>query len=459
MDFLPTNVLTFNCNSMIACPSRKAEFSTFLFTHDIKIALLCETFLKKDHVFSIPHYSVVRTDNDVNRGAGTAILIHNSVRYRRVQPPCTTSFDDVTGIQVYNETNTCTFYAVYVRNSTHSIDKACLNKLFASDDRVVLGGDFNARNLRWGCHSSNSRGLSLADYLSHHSLVQMKFPNSPSCYPSDHNRRPSVIDGFLTKNVDSIGNPSSMADLFSDHNPIVLQLSLFVAIDKSDAIDYRRVHWDVFRDLLDARLLGNVNDTYETNSEIEQGVLHFEDMILQSLRAATPRPSRSREDLPPCLKAMIRDKNRLRRLYQKPAFRNAMNKRTINELQHEIDVALREHENARLRNDLRDLRPYDNQMYVHLRRVTSKAPPNPPLEDPSGNVLYSDEQKASCLASVFYGVHGMNANMGDPSFNGLVNDTVEQYLLANSTKGDSISTSIDEIRLEIKLLKGSCPLF
>lgn len=166
----------------------------------------------------------MRTDNDDGRGAGIAILLHESVSFRRVRPPKSELFRDVTAVQMYDHTDTCTLFSVYVPNNVPCVKKKCLNDMFLGDWRVVIGGDYNARNVRWGCVTSNLRDISIYDYVSKHTFVDMRFSSSPTYYFPDPSRKPSVIDGFLTKNVNSVDSPLSVADLFSDHNPVILKI-------------------------------------------------------------------------------------------------------------------------------------------------------------------------------------------------------------------------------------------
>lgn len=62
--------------------------------------------------------------------------------------------------------------------------------------------------------------------------------------------------------------------------------------------------------------------------------------------------------------------------------------------------AMRELKNEILRGQLNRLWPYDNQMYVHLKRITSKCTSILPLTDPTGNVVYYDEQKGASLPEI-----------------------------------------------------------
>lgn len=174
------------------------ELKIFLHKHDVAICLLNENFLKTRHQMHISGYDFLRTDND-GRGAGTAIVIRKDISYREIRVPTVTSFMDVTGIQIYNNRDTCTIFSIYVPNSVTRIDGNCLDRLLATDDKVIIGGDFNAKSLTWGCHSNNTRGKSLEEYLLRRTgLVRLRFQDSPTHFPPDVSRRYSTIDGFLT---------------------------------------------------------------------------------------------------------------------------------------------------------------------------------------------------------------------------------------------------------------------
>lgn len=160
MNLSSINVLTYNCNSLRASTSRVKELILFLRKYSVTVALLNETFLKSNDVLHIPGYIVMRTDSQ-GRGAGTAIIIRNDIDFTEIAVPQTSSFHDVTGIRIFNNKVTCTIFSVYVPNTTGDIQSQCLNRLLSCDDKVLIGGDFNARSPSWGCNSSNSRGKSL----------------------------------------------------------------------------------------------------------------------------------------------------------------------------------------------------------------------------------------------------------------------------------------------------------
>lgn len=224
------NFMTYNCRSINAHFSRVEELKLFLREHNICVSLLCETFLKAHHSLEVPNYDVIRTDSN-GWGAGTAILVRKDFRYREIRAPVLTSFRDVSAIQIFNDRVTCSVFSVYVPNEVNEIRPRCINSLLNMDDHVIIGGDFNARHVQWGCFTTNSRGRSLARYDLDHSGVDILFPDSPTCYPGDVMRKPSIIDGFLIKNLSVNGGATAINELSSDHNPVLMSVSLDVTTD------------------------------------------------------------------------------------------------------------------------------------------------------------------------------------------------------------------------------------
>lgn len=55
--------------------------------------------------------------------------------------------------------------SVYIKNSIKKIDRRDLAVIMRLGNKVIVAGDFNARNEYWSCVSNNSRGKSLQEYL------------------------------------------------------------------------------------------------------------------------------------------------------------------------------------------------------------------------------------------------------------------------------------------------------
>lgn len=54
------------------------------------------------------------------------------------------------------------------------------------------------------------------------------------------------------------------------------------------------------------------------------------------------------------------------------------------------------------KKQLADLRPHDNNMYAHVKRLTNSRSAIPPLERVNGETIYSSVGKADCLLRISY---------------------------------------------------------
>lgn len=396
------NIMTYNCNSIVASVSRIEELKLFLRRYDVCVSLLNETFLKPNVSFDIPGYNVIRTDSD-GRGAGTAILVRSDVKYREVRVPHLTSFKDVTGIQVFSNTSTVTVFSVYVPNAVNNILPSCIGKLLCMDERVILGGDFNARHVSWGCYNSNTRGNNLHRYLQSHSGVRFLVPESPTYYPNG---------GY----------------------------------------NFSRADWSDFRDQLDCNM---INLTHEFNSTemIDEGVVQFERAINSAVHSAVPKIRVQYHDLPNDIKQMIRVKNQIRRTVQKPRFNTAENRRILNDMQRQVNIAVADHRNTTTRNELSHLRPHDNNMFNHIKRLTRVRDYIPPLKTDAGSFVYTSSDKANCLAEHFSRVHDQNNELGNSSHTETVCDKVTTFLNDAENAQDVPTVHPNEVKQVVRALK------
>lgn len=369
--------------------------------------------------------------------------------------PLTSSFHDVTGVQIYDHRSTCTIFSVYVPNSVATIRRDCLNKLLSTDHRVIIGGDFNSRSQIWGCHSSNSRGTSLAKfYESCPGYVHLSFPDSPTYIPSDLNRHPSIIDGFILKRITQMAPPRTLQKLFSDHNPVILLIDLaFEPGRGSGRLDFSRANWSHFRDSLDAGLMF-ISNRFECDNDLDEGVCRLNRVIDEAVNSSVPPKRVSGVEIPPWIRRLIGVKNYVRHMSQKPEFsRDRFLKSFQNFLQSRVRTSIADYRNAMTKKKLENLRPHDNQMYVHLKKLTNVKDSIPPLKSPSGAFLYSSADKAACLAKHFHDVHVQNVGMGDPSHDAFVQETVHDFLSENLTTESLLVTSVEEVKNVVRGLK------
>lgn len=70
-------ICSLNANSLVE-DSRVGELGTILYTNNIDICLLQETFWKNQHDHRLNGYTIIRNDRST-RGGGTAIVIKDSL--------------------------------------------------------------------------------------------------------------------------------------------------------------------------------------------------------------------------------------------------------------------------------------------------------------------------------------------------------------------------------------------
>lgn len=104
-------------------------------------------------------------------------------------------------------------------------------------------------------------------------------------------------------------------------------------------------------------------------------------------------------------------------------------------------------------NQLENLRPHDNQMYVHIQRLTNERKFIPPLNRVDELSAYTSQEKAETLADHFQRVHVQNVGIGDAAHDNHVDDTVRAFLNQDEEKSEMIQTNCDEVKLIVRSLK------
>lgn len=166
MDFL--NIMQWNAQSL---NSNKQIFTNFLYTNNIHIAIISETWLKPHQQFKIKYYNVERNDCGNNHN-GVAILIHNSINYTNINTYFDNSLQNIcTRITINKKAiSILSFYSP--SNSDPAFSKLKLDALVKSiPEPLILAGDFNAHHTSWGCGSDTPRGREVLEIIDDNNLV------------------------------------------------------------------------------------------------------------------------------------------------------------------------------------------------------------------------------------------------------------------------------------------------
>lgn len=168
MDLSNLNIIQWNAQSL---NSNKHIFTNFLYTQNIHIAIISETWFRPEQSFKIKYYNIERNDCG-NKHNGVAIIIHQSITYTKINTYFDNSLQNVCiKITVNNkELSIVSFYSPL--NCIPAFNKDNFDLLVKSvPSPFIFAGDFNAHHTSWGCVSDSPRGREILQVIDENNLV------------------------------------------------------------------------------------------------------------------------------------------------------------------------------------------------------------------------------------------------------------------------------------------------
>lgn len=157
-------ILSWNCQSI---KNKIPEFRRHLESNIYHIVLLQETWLtdrSEPEYLKIKNYSWLRNDREATSNhphGGVAILVHDSLSYKRVKFCSLNNFEAIF-IQIIIDSRTVTIGSVYSPSTLKISDaRSDSNRLLSCPGPFVLGGDWNAIHTSWNNTKNNKKGLDL----------------------------------------------------------------------------------------------------------------------------------------------------------------------------------------------------------------------------------------------------------------------------------------------------------
>jgi hypothetical protein len=146
-----------------------------------------------------------RQTNAERASGGVALIIKEDIPHATTKIK-TTQIEQV-GVKLKNNLH---IFSIYSRPYPNKLFKPDLDKLCGAANRVLIGGDFNAKHPDWNCARSNPSGTVLKAYADENDII-INFPNQPTHYP-DNGITPTTMDLYLAKNVTITDGPFATAD-------------------------------------------------------------------------------------------------------------------------------------------------------------------------------------------------------------------------------------------------------
>ena len=134
------------------------EISNFLHEHDIDVFVMTETHLSPDTRLNFANYNTFRTDRIHHRGGGSLILTKRAIDASLISTDREHGYETTTvriKLTKYGAVNITSMYSP----PDNRLDRSDLERLFPSNQKTLLAGDLNAKNIAWGCRRNNANDV------------------------------------------------------------------------------------------------------------------------------------------------------------------------------------------------------------------------------------------------------------------------------------------------------------
>ncbi|GBP69340.1 RNA-directed DNA polymerase from mobile element jockey [Eumeta japonica] len=233
-----------------------------------------------------------------------------------------------------------------------------LRALLALEDAVILFGDFNCKNPRWGCAVMDQNGKKL-NRLQNRLEFKIIAPSTATYFPYNDSNRPSTLDIALTKGVVlKLNSIETLHSFFSDHRPVLLKMGPpddGRPISTIKTTDWKRV--STAFEKIDTPPLNSIPDDIRMTEEIDHAICALTShvrTVVEKCERKVPASSDHRKFSPDILE-LIRAKNaalRSANAYPTPEYRSR-----ARALQREVKARVQEFRNESWSDLMEEIRP------------------------------------------------------------------------------------------------------
>ncbi|GFS80865.1 probable RNA-directed DNA polymerase from transposon X-element [Trichonephila clavipes] len=258
--------------------------------------------------------------------------------------------------------------------------------LFRLGGASIICGDFNAHHISWGCQRNDNRGNIIKNLIDN-TDTQIVAPTTPTRF--GHNSA-SIIDFALTRNIHWLSQVESIAELSSDHNPLIISFDT----NRRFAFPRRIVttDWAAFRELLSPAHYTFHPITARTGEDVDTQVADLTDAIINT-HTLSSKPIRGRNSyyVSDEIRQLMIERNRARKTWQ--FTRDPSDKRVLNNIQNRIHRKVKAFQNKIWEDELRALDPDDGSLWEMSKELRKKKSPVYALNG-QGGITHTDSDKA-----------------------------------------------------------------
>jgi len=426
--------------------SQTDEVADYLYGSDVDVLLVNETHLHSTQKLRFLNYDVYRKDRPPpQHGGGVAVVIKRSISH--VQLPDTDIYTEAVGIQVnLHDGSKINIYSCYKRPQL-ALNPLELNALL-DDTPTILMGDFNAKHQYWNSRRRNQAGRILFHYMTEHEGVDVLGPVEPTHYPTARGD-PDVLDICIAKNITHTIQLNTLNMFNSDHMPVSVALAdttAFTHIEDQTRIDWNRYQYELQTQITD--FPKNLNTIQDVDLEIANFTQDIHRCIEVSSLPALPKENPF--ILPRRIRELIREKNRVRRQYQRTRDPALAHRRNV--LQTQVRLDIYEYKQDRWKTKIDSLSTEDCSLWRMAKLLRNPFQKTPPIHGTRG-VKYTHQGKADAFAESLEGQFSPVYDNLDLDHASLVHREVSRYLNTTPNTDDINAASPAEVRKLLHNLK------
>jgi exonuclease III len=162
-------IIQHNIRSITA---NKEELENYITKHDIDIIMLSETWLREQNYIKKKNYTL-ETTYSITGYRGVGIAIKDTIKYKNCTFPHQLNTIEVQCLEILEEK--IKNISIYIPEGNNQEIKDDWEKIldYSRNEKVIIGGDFNAHSRIWGSSKSDRRGNLIIEALNNHNMIIM----------------------------------------------------------------------------------------------------------------------------------------------------------------------------------------------------------------------------------------------------------------------------------------------
>ena len=393
-------ILNWNANGL---QNHLPELEIFLNIEKIDICLISESHLTRTSYALIKGFNCYHALHPSGKARGGAtIYVRNNIKHYEYTKT-ESEYAQIVSIKVsLNSYKTLSVAAIYCPPKYNLKKDDYVSILQTLGTSFIIGGDFNAKNTFWGSRLTSPKGKELLE-AGHQVKCEFLTGRNPTYWPSDPNKKPDLIDFFISKNLsENYIHIENHDGLSSDHSPVILTVSESIIEKKSPhQLTNTKTNWKLFARLVEENT--NLKVPIRNPNQLEEEMETLINNIQNAAWASTPTMKSNPikySTYTDEIRELLKEKRKARKRWHK--IRIPENKTIYNRLKNQLKELIQETKRETLNKYLNSLSNHKDNDYTLWKATRGLKRPKvqvPPIKCENNTWARSPKEKTELFAN------------------------------------------------------------